>query len=707
MDLVVVEQLEGSHLVPQEISIMKNNLKDGGEPASPFRQSPAHTTFSAILVGAALQFLPGVQAWAQSQDATRLFPPRIEGKSVNLDWNSGGQLQSAPSPTGPWHNVDSPAKTKSSISTPLAGGTRFFRVVENGVPGEVIPLLADAPFAPFPVSDASVQLSRQTPGDANAVIRVKFQEKVRPTSVPLLVDDQLLLLNDTGEFPDEKRGDQVFTGRMRVEVAELEELNKSIESLPARSRITHEFDGRSLVKTLDLQPFKLSSLLEGAIVPFHMKGCTWGSPLAFDWRKTLMITNLSVVEDPSRTWDPCPNYPVGTGTKMGAWTFGRLMTDIANQAASGVNPSDFVRQWLRGWEFDQTINSDLVPNRDAAIKARIINAWQAASGGPGKALDLSIAPFRLLAIVNRVDLRGNPAYGGGSLENPCDPPCVGGESRFVFCAVDPSNCSDPRLIVILEYCNPARTCREIKAWGSKWAALNALPFGPVYNNALEAITDQFAGPGLNPSQHPNHSLLNQLRSNDILSGPWELREWKLAGSGSEAGHLHEVTVNQTLNIIHNNQPIVNTYIGANLGALLSDSHTIPLLFAPAAGAQGVPFLGGSAPIPNPLFFWNGNPSLNTAATSPGRHKLSLATCNGCHGGETGTFFTHVDCRPKGQPAPLSRFLTGLAALPDPAGAPITRSFADLDRRVQDLHCLVTTPCFFHIGFLPLKLASPH
>ncbi|MBM3847410.1 MAG: hypothetical protein FJ405_14155 [Verrucomicrobia bacterium] len=67
----------------------------------------------------------------------------------------------------------------------------------------------------------------------------------------------------------------------------------------------------------------------------------------------------------------------------------------------------------------------------------------------------------------------------------------------------------------------------------------------------------------------------------------------------------------------------------------------------------------------------------------------------------------MDCRPKGQPAPLSRFLTGLAALPDPAGAPITRSFADLDRRVQDLHCLVTTPCFFHIGFLPLKLASPH
>lgn len=676
-----------------------------GCPVPPSRHTPQRL-LTTLLLGAAFQVFTPEVCRAQSQGVT-LQPPKIDGRTVQLDWNSGGQLQTAPSPAGPWKNLDGAARTQSSLNTSLAGGSRFFRVVDNGIPGPVIPLLPDAPFAPYPVADASVQLLRQGTLDGNALIRVKFAEKVRPTSVPLLVEDQLLLLSDTGEAPDERRGDQVFTGRIQIDLAEIEELNKGIEQLPTKSRISRQFDGRQVVKTVDLQPFKLSSLLDGAIVPFHAPGCAWGSPLAYDWRKTLMITNLSVVEDPLRTWDPCPNYPVGTGTKMGAWTFGRLMTDIANSPATGIAPSDFVRQWLRSWEFDQTINSDGVPDRNGAIKARIINAWQAASGGPGKALDLSIAPFRLLAIVNRVDLRGNPAYGGGSLENPCDPPCVGGESRFVFCAVDPANCSDPRLIVILEYCNPARTCQEIKNWGKKWVALNGIPFGPVYNAALEAITDQFAGPGLNASQHPNHSLLNQLRSNDILIGPWELREWKLAGSGSEAGHLHEVTVSQTPDIVHNNQPIVNNYIGANLGALLSDAHTIPLLWSPGAGLQGVPFLGGSAPIPNPAFFWNGNPSLNTAATSPGRHKFSLATCNGCHGGETGALFTHVDCRAKGQPARLSQFLTGLAGLPDPAGAPIVRSFADLERRVQDLHCLVTTPCFFHIGFLPLRLASPH
>ena len=647
-------------------------------------------------------------ALAQSDGQKVLIqPPKIEGQRVTVNWNSGGLLQTAPSPTGPWLGAESGARTSSSLTTALSGGARYFRVVENGIASTPIALLPDAPFQPSAISNATVQLLKQPGIDGNAVVNVRFASKQASRALPLLLDDRLLLLRDDGVAPDTRAGDQLFAGIVQVEVDELQALNRSIERIPANRRIGKAFDGRQVVGKFEVQPFQLTKFLDGAAIPFLGADCTWGSFSAFDWRKTLMITDLSVVEDPSRTWDPCPQYPAGTGTQMGAWTFGRLMTDMANSPATGIHPSDFVRNWLRSWEFDQTINSDGVSERNLAIKSRIINAWQAASGGPGAKLNLAIAPFRLLAIVNRVDLRGNPTYGGGTLTNPCDPPCVGGESRFVFCAVDPSNCSDPRLIVILEYCNPARTCKEIKNWGAQWAALDSIPFSPAYNAALEAITDQFAGPGLNPTQHPNHSLLNQLRSNDILNGPWELREWHLAGSDSDAGFLREVTVAQTPNIVHDNQPIVNSYISTHLGALLSDSHTIPLLFPQPGTGQAIPFLGGSAPIPNPAFFWNGNPSLNTLATSPGRHKFSLSTCNGCHGGETGAFFTHVDCRPKGFPAPLSQFLTGLANLPDPAGAPLNRDFADLDRRVQDLHCLVSTPCFFHIGFLPLKLSSPH
>ena len=72
------------------------------------------------------------------------------------------------------------------------------------------------------------------------------------------------------------------------------------------------------------------------------------------WQKTLLITDLSVVNDPVRTFDPC----TGKGTPMGAWSFGKLMSDIANQPVSGISPSDFARRWQgrrsrrKGWRGD-------------------------------------------------------------------------------------------------------------------------------------------------------------------------------------------------------------------------------------------------------------------------------------------------------------------------------------------------------------------
>ena len=115
---------------------------------------------------------------------------------------------------------------------------------------------------------------------------------------------------------------------------------------------------------------------------------------------------------------------------------------------------------------------------------------------------------------------------------------------------------------------------------------------------------------------------------------------------------------------------------------------------------GMPFLGGSAPMPSPSFFW----------TAPGlvpgefcaRHKLSLNTCNGCHAGETSTPFTHVGPRSQNFPASLSGFLLGIT-VNDPVDLATTHTFADLDRRVEDLNKLATCPCFFGISFVPLLM----
>ena len=165
-----------------------------------------------------------------------------------------------------------------------------------------------------------------------------------------------------------------------------------------------------------------------------------------------------MVTDPGRTFNPCTNV----GTANGLWTFGHLMTQMANQAATGIAPPDFARSWLAQWETPQTVNSFTIPAR-ANIVSRIVQPWLAASGGT--TLDMTKAPFRLLAIVNRLDLRQNLIYGGGSA----------GEARFVFGAVDlTNNCAPLPFSVIFEYGITKNSCQQVKEWGKQWYALRTL-----------------------------------------------------------------------------------------------------------------------------------------------------------------------------------------------------------------------------------------
>jgi hypothetical protein len=431
------------------------------------------------------------------------------------------------------------------------------------------------------------------------------------------------------------------------------------------------------------------------------------------WGKSLLVTDLSVVEDPARTFDPC--HPERS-TKLGPWTFGRLMIDMCNQSATGIDPSEFTRRWLRSWQHDLSINFDGVADRNPEIVAQVIADWEQASGGPGAPLDLGIAPFRLLAIVNRLDLRGNPGYGGVNDSDPCNPSCIGGEGRFVFAlvpglrrtggggggyggggdGVTQSSCEASQFTVIFEYCIPKRTCAEIKQFALEWYSLSQKPFGTAFNAALQAITDQFARAGADPSRKPNLSALNQLRANELLREPWDLREWRLFNNDSDAGWLREVTVKQTPDFELNFGQKIVDYCLANAGDILAEKHVVPLQF------KREPFLGGNSPMPTDKFFWDGP---QPTGTIPGevRHKFSLNTCNGCHAGETGTPFTHVFPRSAGQEAALSDFLTG-RNMPklDPADHTTPRFFTDLKRREDDLLRLIKEPCFFQLFHEPVR-----
>lgn len=354
----------------------------------------------------------------------------------------------------------------------------------------------------------------------------------------------------------------------------------------------------------------------------------------------LLITAVSVVDDPVRTQG------------SGAWTFGTLM----RQMNGGRDPSELVRAWLRTWEQDQFIGPSFVPARPA-IHPLVLGPWEMLSGGPNQPLDFNLAPFRLLAIVNRMDLRKENVHAG--------------EGRFVFGVLDP-NGGPMQFTVILEYTLPGGSPEEFQRWARDWHELGRLGVShPDYNAKLQALTDRFAGSFVVRGPFLG-SAIHQVRTNEIALVPeWELREFHFRPEG-----LVPSPVALTPEFFHNNSPLLANFIHQNQGAILAEAHDVPPFF------EGQPFLGGSAPTPF-NFFWSA-PGVDPEA----RHKFSLNTCSGCHAGETQTNFLHVGLRGPGQRAFLSPFLASTAPTPDPLDPSRVRVFNDLGRREADLKALV-------------------
>ncbi len=386
--------------------------------------------------------------------------------------------------------------------------------------------------------------------------------------------------------------------------------------------------------------------------------------------KELFITDVSVVDDCYRTTWTGSCLSSSLAANRGAWTLGKLLEGIFGT----TNPATLSNQtinWLNQWATLKTINGDPVPAR-TAVQSQIIGPWLAASGGT--TLDMKKAPFRLLAIVARLDLRQNSGYSGGT---------SAGEGRFVFDLLDASG-NATNFLLILEYGLDATDCHAVLDWAQAFHGLGSYSFGPAYNDALQAVTDRFTAIGASPGK-PNGSAINQVRTNDfVLDFPWELRQFQLDPNvRSFQKPLVLTTVAQTPASSRQATTAISTYVNANEPAILAHQHVVPLLWS------GKPFLGGAAPH-NLDLGWDGPPPQCTSITNPqARHAFSLDTCSGCHGQETGVFFKHVEPRNPGSPSTLSTFLTGGSAT-DLCG--LTHSFGDIDRRRVDLCQLLDKSC---------------
>jgi hypothetical protein len=560
--------------------------------------------------------------------------------------------------------------------------TFLFGIACAGAAGAV-----DLSASPPPVAAASVELLRSPLPTGNTVLRVRFADERRGSTIPIDGGRGTVPLRDDGVAPDAKALDGEFAAHVHLdpqayarEQARRAGLAKRVQSVPV-------FGLRELLRWEPFRPPKTLRLEPGVRVPIDG---FLGVPMAVDPARELLIRHTLVVDDPERTYNPC----LGVGTPMGAWTFGHLVTEIANQPVTGVHPADLAEHWVQQWQSNLSINGFFVPARVVGAQ-RLLDAWPRTKDGR---LDLAQAPFRLLAIVNRQDLRGNSVYGGSGA----------GEARLVFGGVDCSGTPGTgglfpeaqQFTVIFEYGINRSSCPQVRDWAQQWHALGDLALGSAaYNAALQAITDQFTLRDANLLRPPNRSAINQVRTNEIALADipadsfWQLRESKLRPKGSSAGLLEHVTVAQTPDRSISFTATLRDYINGAAPSILAGTHLVPLQYPP-----GSPFRGGHIE-PGAGFPWDAAGIIDLNA----RHLFGLATCNGCHTTETGTTFVHIEPRIYGAESALSDFLTG-AGMPksDPVSG-VPRTFHDLLDRQMKLDLTAHMICLKAGDFAPGEL----
>lgn len=478
-------------------------------------------------------------------------------------------------------------------------------------------------------------------------------------------------------------------------------------------------------------------------------GAVTATPSALNPDKVLLVRDISVVDrdfgttgDPARTVDPCKSTSEADANRH--WTFGYLMKQMALR--SGMSVSDFAAGWLIRWGVTSlvwatpdpgtvpfnpstTLNEVIDPEvaftpteGEDTIPGLVLHLWRKASCMQAAGRDIedpavdsicppdrvattplamNKAPFRLLAIVNRPDLRKVRYFGEGNA----------GELRFVFQILNPmvrdrdgsgactgldgpgtSATEGDNQLVILEY---AANKADPKAYERQWEALNTLTLNSsTYRNQLQAITDSVVNSGAAPS-NVNQSALIRIRTNTtVTNSTWILREFMIATNKG----LEPVEVKQTplpqLNDHPDasNDPLLSNWVNANQTPILNQTHRVPPTYQ---GQRLLAFKGENLQFNT---FWQ----MAGVSNNDVRHKLSLNTCSGCHGLETGNgsfnntgnAFAMILARHYRQRSVISSFISGVGKdgqpyqISDPGNNNVKRSFNEFKVRQTEMWNLI-------------------
>lgn len=318
----------------------------------------------------------------------------------------------------------------------------------------------------------------------------------------------------------------------------------------------------------------------------------------------------------------------------GHWSFRWL---VEQMTPAGMDPADFVANWLQ--DFHATsVNGFGLTDRFGIDD--FLARWPRRPDGK---LNLAKAPFRLRAIMNRLDVA----------EQEHDI----GEGRFVFAAVDPQFGFPLSFTVIFEYNLPklsnnatlqqsrtawAKLFHDV-AWVKKNGKLVPRDINILFNQELVKVTDKFAARGANPSG-VNGSALSQVRTNEIaLANPWSMREFHLQNNGTLRIAPVALTPDSIFNVFdqitgeRSGDPRFDpntgeelpprtdrsaelvSFLNANRAAVIAEQHSIPTSFLAGESLENAPFTNWT--------FDKGQIDEQL------RHQFARNTCNGCHNAE--------------------------------------------------------------------------
>lgn len=419
---------------------------------------------------------------------------------------------------------------------------------------------------------------------------------------------------------------------------------------------------------------------------YDLSHCPVQMPLPFpiDPYKSLMLIRTGVVNDSRRTWEPA----TAAGTKDGAWTFHHLMSAIANESVTGVAPGTLVQNWLESFTVDQHPDGPsggVAPARNAQLVNTVLSKWPKLNGG--SMLDTTQSPFRLLAIVNRLDLRLSSAWGHSDTRRA--------ELRFVFCYVEQQGQPEPGMerdfLVIVEFGVPLPTFTEVRNYALKWANLSRPELSEAdlcaeLAGITEGIVHAYAAP-----HRSNGSNLNHVRTEDMYfaqSGqPWDMREFIL----DPASHVLKTNpLDMTPDFSWANPLSPDTiycsttmrkWIQGNSTAILSGLYELPDELDVTTPTGTSPRRLRGAVALDTYQNWFSLPVTQPCAPAP-RLAFIRNTCSGCHSKGTWTpenepswqfeFMRQIDGRPAAAAATLSDFLKD----------------TDLPRRVEALQSII-------------------